>query len=123
MGSQLGFVRGERRPNDVVWLDPIDIAFGRLTALKLPAGERIVALGAMSYTYLKITLSLRKAGLRCRAARLRLAPRHRDARQKNSPRASRPTDAKTSRWWDTAWVAWSRGPRSCTPRAARSRSS
>jgi hypothetical protein len=62
MGSQLGFIRGGKRPNDVLWLDPIDIAFGRLTELKLIDGSRITALGAMSYSYLKITLSLREAG-------------------------------------------------------------
>jgi hypothetical protein len=62
MGSQLGFVRGDRKANDVIWLDPIDIAFGRLTDLTLTAASRIVTLGAMSYSYLKITLSLRKAG-------------------------------------------------------------
>ena len=62
MGSQLGFVRGGQRPNDILWLDPIDINFGRLIELKLPGNPRIVALGAMSYTYLKLTLSLRKAG-------------------------------------------------------------
>ena len=62
MGSQLGFIRGGKRPNDILWLDPIDIAFGRLIELKLGADSRVVALGAMSYTYLKMTLSLRKAG-------------------------------------------------------------
>lgn len=62
MGSQLGFVRGDRRPDDVLWLDPIDIAFGRLVELRLVDGSRVVALGAMNYTYLKLTLSLRKAG-------------------------------------------------------------
>lgn len=62
MGSQLGFVRGGRRPNDILWLDPIDIAFGRLTKLKLDGGSKVVALGAMNYTYLKLTLALRKAG-------------------------------------------------------------
>ena len=62
MGSQLGFIRGGKRPNDVLWLDPIDIAFGRLTELRLSDDSRVVALGAMNYSYLKITLSLRKAG-------------------------------------------------------------
>jgi hypothetical protein len=62
MGSQLGFVRGASKPNDILWLDPIDIAFGRLTELALVPESRVVALGAMSYTYLKLTLSLRKAG-------------------------------------------------------------
>ena len=62
MGSQIGFARGGQRPNDIVWLDPIDINFGRLTELKLPGNPKIVSLGAMSYTYLKLLLSLRKAG-------------------------------------------------------------
>ena len=62
MGSQLGFIRGGKRPNDILWLDPIDIAFGRLTELRLGDASRVVPLGAMNYSYLKITLSLRKAG-------------------------------------------------------------
>ena len=43
MGSQLGFVRGASKPNDILWLDPIDIAFGRLTELALAPASRIVA--------------------------------------------------------------------------------
>jgi pimeloyl-ACP methyl ester carboxylesterase len=62
MGTQLGFSRGGTRPNDALWLDPIDISFGRLTELALTADSNVIALGAMSYTYLKLTLSLRKAG-------------------------------------------------------------
>jgi hypothetical protein len=62
MGSQLGFERTGRRPNDILWLDPIDIAFGRLTELALTARSKVVPLGAMAYSYLKMTLSLRKAG-------------------------------------------------------------
>jgi pimeloyl-ACP methyl ester carboxylesterase len=62
MGTQLGFPRGGTRPNDSLWLDPIDISFGRLTELKLDGDSRAIALGAMNYTYLKLTLSLRKAG-------------------------------------------------------------
>ena len=62
MGSQLGFVRGGNRPNDILWLDPIDFNFGRLSELKLPGNPRLVALGAMNYSYLKLTLSLRQAG-------------------------------------------------------------
>jgi pimeloyl-ACP methyl ester carboxylesterase len=62
MGSQLGFTRGGQKPNDVLWLDPIDIQLGRLVELELDDDTRAVALGAMNYTYLKITLSLRKAG-------------------------------------------------------------
>lgn len=62
MGSQLGFTRGGQKPNDVLWLDPIDIQLGRLVELELDEATRAVALGAMNYTYLKITLSLRQAG-------------------------------------------------------------
>jgi hypothetical protein len=62
MGSQLGLVRGDQKPGDILWLDPIDIAFGRLKELRLPEGSRVISLGAMNYTYLKLTLSLRKAG-------------------------------------------------------------
>jgi len=63
MGSQLGIVRGGGRPNDILWLDPIDFQLGRLTDLRLAAGSRVVALGAMNYSYLKLTLSLRAAGI------------------------------------------------------------
>jgi pimeloyl-ACP methyl ester carboxylesterase len=62
MGSQLGFMRGGHKPNDILWLDPIDIQLGRLVELTLGKTSRAVSLGAMSYTYLKITLSLRRAG-------------------------------------------------------------
>src|SRR5262245_55603842 len=62
MGSQLGFVRGGQKPNDILWLDPIDIQLGRLVELTLADDTRAITLGAMSYTYLKLTLSLRKAG-------------------------------------------------------------
>ncbi len=62
MGSQLGFTRGGHKPNDILWLDPIDIHLGRLLELALAESSSAVALGAMSYTYLKLTLSLRQAG-------------------------------------------------------------
>ena len=62
MGSQLGIVRGGGKPNDILWLDPIDFQLGRLTDLKLSEGSRVVALGAMNYSYLKLALSLRVAG-------------------------------------------------------------
>lgn len=62
MGSQLGIVRGGQRPNDILWLDPIDIAFGRLRDLRLDGDTKVHPLGAMTYTYLKMTLALRKAG-------------------------------------------------------------
>ncbi len=62
MGSQLGFTRGDQRPDDVLWLDPIDISFGRLAELRLDGSSPVLTLGAMNYTYLKLTLALRVAG-------------------------------------------------------------
>jgi pimeloyl-ACP methyl ester carboxylesterase len=62
MGSQLGLARSGGRPKDILWLDPIDFQSGRLTDLRLRAGTRVVAMGAMNYSYLKLTLSLRVAG-------------------------------------------------------------
>lgn len=62
MGSQLGLTRGNGKPNDILWLDPIDFQSGRLNELRLDASTRIVAMGAMNYSYLKLTLSLRAAG-------------------------------------------------------------
>jgi pimeloyl-ACP methyl ester carboxylesterase len=62
MGSQLGIARGGGKPNDILWLDPIDFQLGRLTDLRFGPGTRVVALGAMNYSYLKLTLSLRAAG-------------------------------------------------------------
>src|SRR5690606_5256586 len=53
---------GGQRPNDILWLDPIDIAFGRLRDLRLDGDTKVHPLGAMTYTYLKMTLALRKAG-------------------------------------------------------------
>ena len=62
MGSTLG----SPRPfflDDVVWIDPIDIAFGKLTALALQPGPmRHQALGVILLSYLKLKLTLRIAG-------------------------------------------------------------
>jgi hypothetical protein len=62
MGSQLGITRSGGRPKDILWLDPNDFQSGRLTDLKLGPATRVVAMGAMNYSYLKLTLSLRVAG-------------------------------------------------------------
>ena len=35
MGSQLGLLRTAPLPNDVLWVDPIDIQIGRLSTLRL----------------------------------------------------------------------------------------
>ncbi len=62
MGSQLGLLRTAPLPNDIVWVDPIDIQIGRLAALRLPGTARIVSLGVVLYSYLKLKLHLRAAG-------------------------------------------------------------
>ncbi|HEY6922204.1 MAG TPA: alpha/beta hydrolase, partial [Steroidobacteraceae bacterium] len=67
MGSQLGLLRKPPLPNDIVWVDPIDIQVGRLAALRLPgapgpSGTRIVSLGVVLYSYLRLKLQLRAAG-------------------------------------------------------------
>ncbi len=62
MGSQLGLLRQAPLPNDVLWLDPIDIEVGRLSALRLPDAAPIVSLGAVLYSYLRLKLHLRAAG-------------------------------------------------------------
>jgi pimeloyl-ACP methyl ester carboxylesterase len=62
MGSQLGLRRTAPDPNDVLWVDPIDIGRGRLTALRMPGTARIVSLGVVIDSYLKLKLRLRAAG-------------------------------------------------------------
>jgi pimeloyl-ACP methyl ester carboxylesterase len=67
MGSQLGLLRKPPLPNDVLWVDPIDIELGRLATLRVPgngdaARAEIVSLGVVTYSYLKLKLHLRAAG-------------------------------------------------------------
>jgi len=62
LGSQLGIARQQPLPNDVLWLDPIDIQVGRLRLLALEAGAPIIPLGVVLYSHLKLRLQLRTAG-------------------------------------------------------------
>jgi pimeloyl-ACP methyl ester carboxylesterase len=62
MGSQLGRLRRAPLPNDVLWLDPVDISIGQLGLLKLPAQNAVISLGIVLYTYLRLKLHLRIAG-------------------------------------------------------------
>ncbi len=62
MGSQLGLARHAPLPHDIVWIDPVDIAAGRLSELRPAPGDGIVALGVVLYTYLRLKLYLRSAG-------------------------------------------------------------
>jgi pimeloyl-ACP methyl ester carboxylesterase len=62
LGSQLGIARERPLPDDVLWLDPIDIQVGRLALLRLDGGAPIVPLGVVLYAHLKLRLRLRAAG-------------------------------------------------------------
>jgi pimeloyl-ACP methyl ester carboxylesterase len=62
MGSQLGLERQAPLPNDILWLDPIDIGVGRLASLHLSSGAPIVPLGVVLYSYLRLKLHLRASG-------------------------------------------------------------
>jgi len=62
MGSQLGLLRPAPLPHDIVWIDPIDIELGRLAALRLPGPARIVPLGVVLFSYLRLKLYLRAHG-------------------------------------------------------------
>ncbi|HYX75324.1 MAG TPA: hypothetical protein VE819_11615 [Steroidobacteraceae bacterium] len=62
MGSQLGMARAAPLPNDILWLDPLDIQRGRLAALRMPAAAPIVPLGVVLFSYLRLKLHLRARG-------------------------------------------------------------
>jgi pimeloyl-ACP methyl ester carboxylesterase len=62
MGSQLGLPRRAPLPNDVLWLDPVDISVGQLASLRLSRASEVVPLGIVLYTYLRLKLHLRIAG-------------------------------------------------------------
>jgi pimeloyl-ACP methyl ester carboxylesterase len=62
LGSQLGLARSRPLPNDILWLDPIDIQVGRLGLLAVDSGAPIIPLGVVLYSHLKLRLRLRAAG-------------------------------------------------------------
>ncbi len=62
LGSQLGMRRRAPLPDDVLWLDPLDIQSGRLALLDPNAGMPVVSLGVILYSHLKLKLRLRAAG-------------------------------------------------------------
>jgi pimeloyl-ACP methyl ester carboxylesterase len=49
-------------PNDILWIDPIDIHLGRLAWLRMPAAAAIVPLGVVLFSYLRLKLYLRAQG-------------------------------------------------------------
>lgn len=65
MGSKLGYPVDISPLDDVIWLNPLAIAQGRLSQLNLSSGgtgKPIKALGVLLYTYLSLKLRLRIAG-------------------------------------------------------------
>ncbi len=62
LGSQLGLRRRAPLPDDVLWLDPLDIQSGRLALLNPDAAAPIVPLGAVLYSHLRLKLYLRARG-------------------------------------------------------------
>jgi Lecithin:cholesterol acyltransferase len=63
LGSQLGIARREPLPRDILWLDPVDIASGRMTELALPDAAAVRPYGVLLYSYLGLKLRLRAAGV------------------------------------------------------------
>jgi triacylglycerol esterase/lipase EstA (alpha/beta hydrolase family) len=62
MGSQLGLTRPQPLPPDILWIDPLDFQRGRLVALRLQEPSRVVALGVVLFSYLRLRLQLRARG-------------------------------------------------------------
>lgn len=62
MGSQLGTIRPNGEPPDLLWLDPSDIMHGRLAELRRGADLSIRPLGGIEYSYLPLKLRLQVAG-------------------------------------------------------------
>jgi pimeloyl-ACP methyl ester carboxylesterase len=60
MGSTLG--RKRAILDDTLWVNPLEIALGKLTNLALPDGGRYTALGVLLIAYLKLKLTLEAAG-------------------------------------------------------------
>jgi pimeloyl-ACP methyl ester carboxylesterase len=61
MGSQLSLPRERPLPDNLLWLDPIDIQQGNLEQLALP-GPAIQSCGPVLYNYLPLKLALECAG-------------------------------------------------------------
>ncbi|HNR21920.1 MAG TPA: CHAT domain-containing protein [Steroidobacteraceae bacterium] len=62
MGSQLGRPRGHGLPHDILWLDPIDVAIGRLREITLRPHSPVRAMGVILYNFLLLKLRLAVAG-------------------------------------------------------------
>jgi len=68
MGSRLGGRmpltnrRGVSRRSSVLWIDPLEIAAGRLTAMRLPSNQPLEPQGVLLFSYAKLKLQLELAG-------------------------------------------------------------
>ena len=74
MGSKIGDAAGSARSGArrrgafprVLWIDPLQIAAGRLTALALPSGRALCAVGVLLFSYAKLKLELEIGGREAR---------------------------------------------------------
>lgn len=62
MGSELGRPRAAPWPDDLLWIDPVDVSTGRLLELGWPDSSGTRALGSTPYTYFALKLRLDAAG-------------------------------------------------------------
>ena len=62
-GARHGAMRRRASPQ-VLWIDPLEIAAGRLTALALPSGRALRAAGVLLFSYAKLKLQLEIDGRR-----------------------------------------------------------
>jgi pimeloyl-ACP methyl ester carboxylesterase len=62
MGSELGRPRAAPWPDDLLWIDPVDVSSGRLLELSWPDDSGTRALGSIPYTYFALKLRLDAAG-------------------------------------------------------------
>src|SRR5690606_22655352 len=62
MGSKIGIPNRIGFFDDVYWIDPVDIAAGRLRDLALPSRKKFEAVGVVLLAYLKLKLRLKRAG-------------------------------------------------------------
>lgn len=61
MGSKIGGPIRSAKP-EVLWVDPLQISAGRLTALRLPSGKSLRAVGVLLFAYARLKLQLRIGG-------------------------------------------------------------
>lgn len=71
MGSKIGEVHsmpektargGRGGAPEVLWIDPLRIAAGRLTGLALPSGKALCAVGVLLFSYARLKLELQRSG-------------------------------------------------------------